>query len=98
MTLTGLDPNSVPYVNASHVVSDLILTNGQLLIGKTSNAPVANTLTGTANEVIVTNRAGTITLSTPQDIATRSSPTFVNITVNNINGKVANDLVTGVSN
>ena len=57
-------------------------------MGKTSNAPVANTLTGTANEVVVTNGA-------PQDIATTSSPTFNNITVNNINGKVANDLVTG---
>ena len=31
----------------------------------------------------------------PQDIATTSSPTFDNITVNNINGKVANDIVTG---
>ena len=50
-------------------------------MGKTSNAPVANTLTGTANEVIVTNGAGTITLSTPQDIATSSSPTFAGMTL-----------------
>lgn len=52
-------------------------TNGQLLIGNTTgNTLTKATLTGTANQVIVTNGAGSITLSTPQDINTSSAPTF----------------------
>jgi lysophospholipase L1-like esterase len=53
-----------------------VLSNGQLLIGSTGVDPVAASLTGTANQVVVTGAAGTITLSTPQDIGTASSPTF----------------------
>ena len=49
--------------------------NGSLLIGNGTDFSLA-TITGTANQVDVTNGAGTITLSTPQDIATTSSPTF----------------------
>ena len=49
--------------------------NGSLLIGNGTDFSLA-TITGTANQVNVTNGAGTITLSTPQDIATTSSPTF----------------------
>jgi len=40
-------------------------------------------LLGTANQVSVTNGAGTMTLSTPQDIATTSSPTFSSLTLTN---------------
>ena len=51
-------------------------TDGQLLIGYTGADPVLGTLTGTSNQVGVSSTSGTITLSTPQDIATTSSPTF----------------------
>jgi len=40
-----------------------VATNGQLPIGSTGADPVLATLTGTANEVVVTNGAGSITLS-----------------------------------
>ena len=50
-------------------------TNGQLLIGNGTNYTLA-TLTGTANQVTVTNGAGTITLSLPQSIATTSNVRF----------------------
>lgn len=56
-------------------------TNGQLLIGSTGVDPVLATLTGTANQVVVTGGAGTITLSAPQDIAAASSPTFAAVTL-----------------
>lgn len=96
LNLPNLDANSVAYIDSSNNLSDIVLTDGQLVIGKTGNAPIANTLTGTSDEVIITNGSGSITLSTPQPISTTSSPTFSNITItNNINGKVANDLVTG---
>lgn len=55
-------------------------TNGQLLIGNTTgNTLTKATLTGTSNQVVVTNGAGSITLSTPQDIATTSNPQFATI-------------------
>ena len=58
------------------------MTNGQLLIGSTSVAPVIAALTGTTNdEVIVTNGAGSITLSLPQAIATTLTPTFASETL-----------------
>ncbi|MCK6471300.1 MAG: hypothetical protein L6R28_06100 [Planctomycetes bacterium] len=57
-------------------------TNGQLLIGHdaNNNFSLAN-LTGTANQVTVTNGAGTITLSGPQDLAATSTPTFGRVTL-----------------
>jgi hypothetical protein len=54
-------------------------TNGQIPIGSTGADPVLATLTGTANQVNVTNEAGTVTLSAPQDIDPNSSPSFVNL-------------------
>ena len=49
-------------------------TNGQLLIGNTTgNTLTKTTLTGTASQVTVTNGAGSITLSLPQDIASSSN-------------------------
>lgn len=51
--------------------------NGQLLIGNTTgNTLTKATLTGTSNEITVTNGAGSITLSTPQAIGTASSVQF----------------------
>lgn len=57
-------------------------TDGQLLIGNTTgNTLTKATLTGTANQVIVTNGHGSITLSLPQDIGTSSTPTFSTLTL-----------------
>ncbi len=59
-------------------------TNGQLLIGNTTgNTLTKAALTGTTNQVVVTNSTGSITLSTPQDIATASTPTFASTTLSN---------------
>ncbi len=51
-------------------------TNGQIPIGSTGADPVLATISGTANQVSVANGAGSITLSTPQDIATSSNVQF----------------------
>jgi len=56
-------------------------TDGQLPIGSTGNDPVLATLTGTSNQINISNGPGSITLSTPQDIHTGASPTFVDITL-----------------
>ena len=95
LILPNLSPNSVPYIDDQHNVVDRVLTNGHVLIGQSGGPPLSATLTGTANEIIVSNGPGAITLSTPQPIASTSDPTFHNLTVTAINGKVGNDLVTG---
>ncbi len=52
-------------------------TDGQLLIGNTTGNTLSKaTLTGTSNQIVVTNGAGSITLSTPQAIGTASSVQF----------------------
>ena len=58
-----------------------VLANGQLLIGDGTQEPTAATLTGTANQVIVTNGAGSIALSLPQNIHTTADPSFDSISV-----------------
>lgn len=60
-------------------------TDGQLLIGNsTGNTLAKATLTGTTNQITVTNGSGTITLSTPQSIATSSSPTFTGLNLSGL--------------
>ena len=56
-----------------------IPTNGQLNIGNGTGFTRA-AITGTTNQITVTNGAGTITLSLPQSIATSSTPTFNGLT------------------
>lgn len=57
-------------------------TDGQLLIGNTSTSGYTkSTITGSANSITVTNTSGGITLSTPQQIAPGSSPTFSTLTL-----------------
>lgn len=82
--------NQLAYWTSSSNVGALgAATNGQLPIGSTGAAPVLAALTGTANRVTVTNGAGTITLSGPQDIAAGSSPTFAGLTLSGFSGAVS---------
>ena len=79
------------------------MTNGQLIIGSTGAAPVVADLTGTANQITVTAGAGSITLSTPQDIAAASSPTFAGLTVSGLDASLlvatnGSDALVSVSN
>jgi hypothetical protein len=59
-------------------------TSGQLLIGNISGTLTKTSLTGTVNQINVTNGDGSITLSTTQDIHTGASPTFVGMTVTDL--------------
>ena len=51
-------------------------SSGQLLIGNSSNGLTAATITGTSNQITVTNGDGSIVLSLPQNIHTTATPTF----------------------
>ena len=78
---TALTNNRIMWSSGGAIVEATALTNGQVFIGSTGSAPVAATLTGTSNQVNVAIGAGTITLSTPQDIAVASTPTFAGMTI-----------------
>src|SRR6187551_141495 len=93
LTLPNLDANSVAIIDVDNNLSDILLTNGQVVIGSNGNAPVGSTLTGTTDEVIVTNGPGSITLSTPQPIATTSSPTFNDLTLTSLNSVPIGDYI-----
>ncbi|HSW47975.1 MAG TPA: helix-turn-helix domain-containing protein, partial [Candidatus Saccharimonadales bacterium] len=59
-------------------------SNGSVTISSTTqqNSGVTS-LTGTANQINVSSSTGSVVLSTPQDIATSSSPTFGSLTLSN---------------
>lgn len=72
-------------------------TNGQLLIGNGANFALG-TLTGTANQVNVTNGVGTVTLGLPQNIHTGATPTFAGITTTGGTCNIGNGVsTTGVA-
>lgn len=68
--------------------------DGDLLIGNGSSGSLSKAgLTGTSNQIIVTNGHGSITLSTPQNINTNSTPTFASLTLT----ATTNQLVLGTT-
>lgn len=82
LTLSGLTANSFLFSGVGGLLTTTAApTNGQLLIGSTGAAPVLGAITGTSNQVVVTLGAGTIALSTPQDIAAASTPAFAGLTL-----------------
>ena len=68
----------------SAITATAVLTNGQLLIGDNSGDPTVATLTGTSNQVTVTNGGGSITLSTPQDLDTSADVTFDSVILDDL--------------
>lgn len=78
-TLIEADSNGLPVSLALGAAYQIVGMNS----GATAN--VYLTLAGTTNEIIVGTSGSTITLSTPQAIATGSSPTFVGLTLSGLN-------------
>lgn len=87
-SISGSSANSALIIDSSNALQNLVLSNGQLVIGATGASPVAGTITGTSNQVVVTNGVNSITLSLPQSIATISSPTFAGLTLDSFSGPV----------
>lgn len=78
--LTSAVTGVLPAANGGLATDISAVTDGQLLVGKTSdNTLNLATITGTANQVVVTNGAASITLSTPQSIGTTSTPRFARL-------------------
>jgi len=69
-------------------------TNGQLLIGNTTGNTLAKaTLTGTANQITVTNGAGTITLSIPANFLIPTVTTIPNEGLHILDTNASHDLI-----
>jgi hypothetical protein len=68
-----------------------VATNGQIPIGSTGADPVLAVLTGTSNQISVASAAGSITLSTPQDIHTSATPTFTSIKIGGSDTYISRD-------
>jgi len=66
--------------------SQSIPGSGQVLIGNSSGTYTTSSINGQQNQIIITEGSGSILISTPQDIAQSSSPTFSSITLNQVNG------------
>ena len=66
------------------ITATAVLANGELLIGDNSTDPTVATLTGTSNQITVTNGGGSITLSTPQSIDTSADVTFDSLTLDDL--------------
>jgi len=80
-TFVGLTSNVyglLPAGNGGTGFNGSSASNGQLPIGNGSGF-TANTLTGTSNQISVTNGVGSIILSTPQSINTTSSVQFATL-------------------
>ncbi len=74
----NLAQHSVPVVGAAGLLSSIgPLTNGQLCIGSTSNAPVAGNLTSTGGSIAITNGAGTINLETTAPVVFYSLSPYI---------------------
>jgi hypothetical protein len=90
--ISGASASGVLYaLTASTATSTPALTNGQLVIGSTGNAPAVGTLTGTANQITVALGAGTITLAIP------SSPTLPGITTGTFSGNLTGNVTGNVT-
>lgn len=84
----SLSGTALPVLNGG--TGETSYTDGQLLIGNsTGNTLTKATLTGTANQVTVTNGSGSITLALPQSIATSSSPTFTGLNLSGLTASYA---------
>lgn len=82
LKLTGLTANSLIYPDGDKLLTSLgVAANGKIPIGSTGTTPVLAEITGTANQITSTPGAGSITLSTPQDIHTGASPTFAGLNI-----------------
>ena len=93
VTATGnLSNNYFTLANSAGAAGQVLTTNGAGATSWTALSGVSVTsITGTANQVIVSSPTGAVTLSTPQDIATTSTPTFAGATLGQVTVGVATD-------
>lgn len=84
-TFSALSTDGLVKTNSTGVLGNVTIGAGlSYSAGTLSSTSAIDHINGTANQIIVTESAPNITLSTPQDIGTSSTPTFGNLTAKNI--------------
>jgi len=84
LTLVGSDSttDSVKFANGSGIQVTRTDANTITITNTDPGSATVTSITGTANQIIASASTGAVTLSTPQDIATTSSPTFEDMLLN----------------
>lgn len=88
LTLATVNANVGTFGSSSSIPTFTVNGKGLVTAASGSALNAVLSLTGTANQVIVSNSTGTVTLSAPQSIGTASSPTFGGITLGALNGNL----------
>ena len=70
-----------------------VATNGQIPIGDGTTDPVLAAISGTANQITVTNGTGTITLSLPADVIIPTITTIPNTGLHILDTNASHDLI-----
>lgn len=98
--LTGSDAttDTVKFANGSGITVSRTDANTITITNSNPGGTGVTSVTGTANQIIVSSPTGAITLSTPQDIATTSNPTFAGATLGAVTvGVATNNTITTTS-
>ena len=76
---SGLTAKTMLFASAAPaaITSTAAPTNGQILIGSTGNIPALGTLTGTANETLITNGSGSIILGLAASLIHQGGTNFI---------------------
>jgi hypothetical protein len=82
LNLTGSDAttDTVKFASGTGITVSRTDANTITITNSDPGTAGVTSITGTANQIIASSSTGAVTLSTPQDIATTSSPTFNNLT------------------
>ncbi len=86
---TALNNNRIMVSTSGKIQEAAALTDGQLLIGSTGVTPIAANITGSANQIGVTNGAGTINITNVNNMAVISTSVTANNTAATTGGYFA---------
>ncbi len=64
----NISPNSFVLIGSGGKIESVVANDGELLIGRTGDEPIINTLTGTIDQINITNGQGSITIGTPLNL------------------------------
>ena len=94
LTITNATDHGILLGSGAGAITPLgVATHGQLPIGSTGADPVLATLTGTANQITVTNAAGSITLSIPANLLIPTVLTIPNEGLHILDTNASHDLI-----
>ena len=89
LTLTSVS-NAILYVNSTNTLVPLLIGTGLSINYSTGTLSSTGgnivSITGTANQINVTNNSGNIRLSTPQDISLNATPSFQTLYITGYKG------------